>query len=103
MIAQNGLSWIGYVSFFSGGALGLLSLFFFSMASAGFILFMVKYPRGSEVRLWGIRLCHAFGFCGVGFRRLLDGMFTEPVLLVVYSLVVSLVAFEIGHRFLKTG
>lgn len=83
--------------------LDLVSLFFFSMASAGFVMFMVKYPQGSEVRLWGIRACHLFGFLGVAFLRLSKGHFTEPALLIVSSLLVSLVAFEIANRYLETG
>ncbi|MFQ5737559.1 MAG: hypothetical protein ACE5JX_00965 [Acidobacteriota bacterium] len=78
--------------------LELASLFFFSMASAGFILFMVKYPNGSDVRLWGIRACHLFGFIGVGLLRLARGNFSEASLLIISSLIVSLIACEFTQR-----
>ena len=81
----------------------LAALFFFSMASAGFVIFSIKYPRGSEVRLWGIRCCHLFGFTGVLFLRLSQGQLNEVTLLILSSLVVSLLAFEISSHFLKTG
>ncbi|MDA2930789.1 hypothetical protein MYX84_12740, partial [Acidobacteria bacterium AH-259-O06] len=66
---------------------GLVSLFFFTMASAGFILFMAKYPRGSEVRMWGIRVCHLLGFVGVLMMRIYRGSFTELSLLIISSLL----------------
>ncbi len=83
--------------------LELIALFYFTMASAGFILFLFKYRRGSEIRLWGFRACHILGFLGVACLRLSDGYFTEPTLLIVSSLIVSLIAFEVSSRFLKTG
>ncbi len=86
-----------------GFLLELASLFFFALASAGFILSMVKYPRGSAARLWGIRLCHLFGFAGVGLLRWARGQFSDLALLVVSSLVVSMIAFELSSRFLKPG
>lgn len=80
--------------------MGLISLFFFTMASAGFILFMAKYPHGSEVRMWGIRFCYLLGFLGVLATRLYWGHFSEISLLIVASLVVSLLAFELSSRYL---
>ncbi len=79
---------------------GLSSLFFFSMASAGFILCLVRYPNHSQRRLWGIRACHVFGFLGVGLLRLATGHFSDNALLIISSLIVSLVAFEISQRYL---
>ena len=73
------------------------------MASAGFILFLFKYRRGSVIRLWGVRACHILGFLGVACLRLSDGYFTQPTLLIVSSLIVSLIAFEVSSRFLKIG
>lgn len=75
--------------------LSLASLFFFTVASAGFILFMTKYPHGSEVRMWGIRLCHVSGFLGVLLMRLFQGFFTELSLLISSTLIVSLVVTEV--------
>ena len=83
--------------------LELIALFYFTMASAGFILFLFKYSHGSEIRRWGVRACHILGFLGVACLRLSDGYFTQPGLLIVSSLIVSLVAFEISSRFLKIG
>lgn len=75
----------------------LASLFFFTVASAGFILFMTKYSHGSEVRLWGIRLCHVSGFLGVLLMRLSNGFFTELSLLISSTLIVSLVVTEVSR------
>ena len=84
-----------------GFFLELVSLFFFSLASAGFIFFMVKYPRGSNARALGIRFCHLLGFAGVGLLRWARGHFSDLALLAVSSLVVSFIAFELSNRFLK--
>jgi len=79
----------------------LASLFFFSAASFGFVLFMLKYPRGSEVRIWGIRICHMLGFLGILFLRLSEEQFTEISVLILISLIVSLLGFELAERLLK--
>ncbi len=83
--------------------LELIALFYFTMASAGFILVLFKYRHGSQMRLWGIRACHILGFLGVACLRLSDGYFEQPTLLIVSSLIISLIAFEVSSRFLKTG
>ncbi len=83
--------------------LELIALFYFTMASAGFILVLFKYRHGSQMRLWGIRACHILGFLGVACLRLADGYFAQPTLLIVSSLIISLIAFEVSSRFLKTG
>ncbi len=80
--------------------LGLVSLFFFTMATGGFLLFMVKYPHGSEIRMWGIRLSYALGFFGVMAWRIHRGSFSELSLLTVSALLVSLVAFELSTKYL---
>ena len=80
--------------------LRLASLFFFTIATAGFILFLAKYPHGSEFRLWGIRGSYLLGFVGVLSMRLYRGSFSEPSLLIISTLVVSLVAFELSSRYL---
>ena len=80
--------------------LGLVSLFFFTIATGGFILFMAKYPYGSDVRQWGIRVSCVLGFVGVLAMRLYRGSFSEPSLLIVSTLVVSLLAFELSTRYL---
>ncbi len=76
------------------------SLLLFTMASAGFIIFLVKYPRGSAARLWGIRACHGLGFLGVAAMRLAHGTFTERSLLIISSLVVSAIAVELASKYL---
>jgi len=81
--------------------LSLASLFFFTMASAGFVFVMIRYPLGSSMRTWGIRACHFLGFLGVVLMRLARGSFTEASLLVVSSLVVSLLCFEMTRKYLK--
>lgn len=84
-----------------GGLIRLASLFFFSAASFGFVLFMLKYPRGSEVRIWGIRLCHTLGFLGIICLRLSEQRFNEVSAMIFVSLVISLVGFELAERYLK--
>ncbi|MGH9340661.1 MAG: hypothetical protein ACRD1R_13970 [Acidobacteriota bacterium] len=81
--------------------LRLASLFFFTMASVGFVLFMLKYPRSSEVRIWGIRLSHTLGFMGVLMMRLHYNYFTEVSVLIISSLIVSMVAYELSVRYLR--
>jgi len=81
--------------------LRLAALFFFTMASFGFLLFMLKYPRGSDVQLWGIRLSYLLGFIGVFMLTLWRGSFTEFSAIIISSLVVSLIVFEVSTRFLK--
>jgi hypothetical protein len=83
------------------GLIRLASLFFFSAASFGFVLFMLRYPRGSEVRIWGIRLCHLLGFLGIIFLRLSEHQFNEVSTLIFISLVVSLIGFELAEQILK--
>jgi hypothetical protein len=83
------------------GLIRLTSLFFFSAASFGFVLFMLKYPRGSEVRIWGIRLCHVLGFLGMIFLRLSEQQFNEISVMIFVSLVISLIGFELAEQFLK--
>lgn len=80
--------------------LGLVSLVFFTMATGGFILFMAKYPHGSEIRVWGIRLSYVLGFVGVFSMRLYRGSFSELSLLIISTLVVSFVAFELSSKYL---
>lgn len=79
---------------------GLGALFFFTMASAGFILFLAKYPRGSEIRLWGIRVCHLLGFVGVLMLWLSRGHLDELSLVPISSLIVSAIAFELSVKYL---
>ena len=81
--------------------LALAALFFFTMASAGFVLVMIRYPFGSALRAWGIRFCHLLGFVGVLLMRLSRGFFSETSLLVVSSLIVSLLSFEMTRKYLK--
>ena len=83
------------------GLIRLASLFFFSAASFGFVLFMLKYPRGSEVRIWGIRLCHALGFLGIICLRISEHQFNEVSVMIFVSLVVSLIGFELAEQLLK--
>jgi hypothetical protein len=81
--------------------LKLASLFCFSAASFGFVFFSLKYCRGSEVRLWGIRICHVLGFLGIVLLRLSQDHFDEVSVLIFASLVVSLGGFELAEQFLR--
>lgn len=77
------------------------ALFFFAAASFGILMFIFKYPRTSEVRVWGIRLCHASGLLGVLMHWLWIGALTELSILISAALLVSIVGFEISTRFLR--
>ena len=77
------------------------ALFFFGAASFGILLFVFKYPRTSEVRVWGIRLCHASGLLGVLMHWLWIGALTELSILISAALLVSIVGFEISTHFLR--
>jgi hypothetical protein len=81
--------------------LALLALFFFTAASVGFVFFMIKYPHGSEERIWGMRICYALGFSGVAVMRISKGGFSDVSLLIVSSLLISLVTFELSAKYLK--
>ena len=61
---------------------------------------MTKYPRGSDIRLWGIRLCHSLGFVGVIVMWLAGEQASDLSLLIAFSLGVSAVGFEISIKYL---
>ena len=76
------------------------ALFFFSLASAGFVLFLLRYPRNSPTRLQGIRLCYLLGFCGVAMMRMFRGHFSEPSVMILVALIMSLITFELANRYI---
>jgi hypothetical protein len=78
-----------------------LALFFFAGASFGILLFGLRYPRTSEVRIWGIRFCHVLGLTGVLMHWLWIGAWTEFSVLIVAALAVSIAGFEISTHYLK--
>ena len=78
------------------------ALFFFSAASFGFIYFKWKYSRGSQVRLWGIRICNSLGFLGVFMHRLWIGEVNEISLMMVAALTVSVLGFELSEHYLRS-
>jgi hypothetical protein len=77
------------------------ALFLFSAASFGILFFVFKYPRTSEVRLWGIRLCHGLGLLGILMHWLWIGGLTELSILISTALIVSIVGFEFSTHFLR--
>ena len=81
--------------------LALLALFFFAAASFGFLFFMFKYAPQSETRLWGTRLSIAMGFLGVAALTLAQGGLNQVSMLILVSLFVSLLGFELSNRFLR--
>jgi hypothetical protein len=82
-------------------ASGLGSFFFFATASFGFLYFIIRYSRASEVRQWGIRVCYLMGFAGVLFLRLSREQFDFVCLMILCALVISLAGFEFATRYLK--
>jgi hypothetical protein len=81
--------------------LALLSLFFFAAASFGFLYFMFKYAPRSETRLWGTRISLAMGFLGVAALVIAQGGMNQTSTLILVSLLVSLLGFELSNRFLS--
>ncbi len=79
----------------------MIALVLFGIASAGFIFFIVKYPRGSDRRLWGLRCSYGLGFLGVMAMRLERGYFSQLSIAIVISLAVSLLTYELSARYLK--
>jgi len=77
------------------------ALFFFAAASFGILMFVLRYPRSSEVRIWGVRLCHLSGLLGILMRYLWIGGLTELSILISAALIVSIVGFEISTHFLR--
>jgi hypothetical protein len=77
------------------------ALFLFSAASFGILFFLLKYPRTSEERVWGIRLCHGLGLLGILAHWLWIGGFTEFSILVTTALVISIVGFEFSTHYLR--
>lgn len=76
------------------------ALAFFSLASVGFLVFLLRYPRGSATRMRGIRICYLLGFCGVAMMRMSRGYFSEPSLMILAALAMSLITFELATRYL---
>ncbi|HOM99783.1 MAG TPA: hypothetical protein PLM33_05960 [Acidobacteriota bacterium] len=77
------------------------ALFCFVAASFGFLFFRFRYSRRSPERLWGIRISHLMGFVGLLFHRLWLGEMNEVSFLILASLLVSLLGFEISEYFLR--
>ena len=77
------------------------ALFLFSAASFGILFFIFRYPRRSDVRLWGIRLCHLLGLLGIVMHWLWIGGLTELSVLISAALIVSIVGFEFSTHFLR--
>jgi hypothetical protein len=77
------------------------SLFCFTAASFGFVYFHLRYGRGSSTRLWGIRICYAFGFAGVLMHWMWVGQMNQVALFMLLLLTVSLLGFEVAERYLR--
>jgi len=82
------------------GIFRLAALFFFSAASFGFLYFLIRYPRKSEIRLWGIRLCHGLGFLGIVAHWCWIGEANEFTLFFCSALLFSIIGFEISENYL---
>lgn len=92
---------MSFQELFGISGLRLAALFFFSAASFGFLFFMIRHPRGSEVRRVGIRFAHATGFVGTAVLAWSEGRIDEVTLAIGLSLVASLLGFELTQRFLR--
>ncbi len=77
-----------------------VALAFFSLASVGFLVFLLRYPRGSATRMWGIRICYLLGFFGVAMMMMSSGYFSEPSMMILAALAMSLITFELATRYL---
>ncbi len=77
------------------------ALFFFVAGGFGLIYFTIRYPRGSDVRVWGTRASVLFGFLGLIFLVLAEKQVNDSVMLIFASLVLSLVGIEISRALKK--
>ena len=77
------------------------SLFFFSAGAFGLLYFTVRYPRHSEVRLWGTRVSILFGFLALVFLVLAEGRVNDTVMMIFACLVMSLVGIETSRSLKK--
>ncbi|HUG44525.1 MAG TPA: hypothetical protein VMN76_10115 [Acidobacteriota bacterium] len=79
----------------------LAALFFFTLATVGFVIFLFRFPRGSDVQVWGIRVSYALGFTGLALLSLWKRNFNEVSVVIFSSLLLSLLAFELTSRYLN--
>lgn len=77
------------------------SLFFFTAGAFGLLYFTIRYPRNSEVRIWGTRASILFGFLALIFLVLAEEQVNETVMLIFASLVLSLAGVEITRTMKK--
>lgn len=78
-----------------------LALFFFTAAAFGLIYFTLRYPRGTDIRIWGSRLSIFFGFLALPFHALSEGRVNDSVMLIFVCLVLSLAGLEISRALKK--
>jgi hypothetical protein len=86
---------------FDPGLFRLAALFFFTLATAGFVIFLFRFPRGSDAQVWGIRVSYALGFTGLALLSLWKRNFNEVSVIIFSSLLLSLLAFELTSRYLN--
>jgi len=77
------------------------SLFFFAAGAFGLFYFTIRYPRGSEIRLWGTRTSVFFGFAGLFFKIAAEGAVSEITMMIFACLVFSLAGIEVSRALRK--
>ncbi len=77
------------------------SLFFFVAGGFGLIYFTIRYPRGSDLRIWGTRASVLFGFLALIFLVLAEKQVNDSVMLIFASLILSFAGIEVSRALKK--
>lgn len=77
------------------------ALFFFAAGAFGLLYFTIRYPRRSEVRIWGTRASILFGFAALVFLVLAEGRVNGSVMMIFACLVFSLAGIEVSRTLKK--
>jgi len=77
------------------------ALFFFAAGAFGLVYFTIRYPRRSDVRIWGTRVSILFGFAALVFLVLAEGRVNDSTMMIFASLVLSLVGIEVSRSLKK--
>jgi len=77
------------------------ALFFFSAGTFGLLYFTFRYPRGSDIRIWGTRLSILFGFMALVALVLAEGRVNDSVMMIFACLVLSLAGIEVSRSLKK--
>ncbi|MFH1965929.1 MAG: hypothetical protein ABIJ42_10375 [Acidobacteriota bacterium] len=77
------------------------ALFFFAAGAFGLLYFTIRYPRRSDVRIWGTRVSIMFGFAALVFLVLAEGRVNDSIMMIFASLLFSLAGIEVSRALKK--